>query len=98
MRESIEVYEVNRMNKLLTLNINCSLGRFCLSAEPEESLLAFSTNIVTGKLNLYNLANLQQELQLHAHNSPIILMCFNQCGTLLATASCKVLKNVMSRK
>jgi WD40 repeat protein len=90
MRESIEVYEVNRMHKLLTLSVDCSLGRFCLSAEPEESLLAFSTDIITGTLNLYNLANLHQELQLHAHNSPIILMCFNQLGTLLATTSCKV--------
>eukprot|EP00826_Nyctotherus_ovalis_P006072 TRINITY_DN1139_c0_g1_i3.p1 TRINITY_DN1139_c0_g1~~TRINITY_DN1139_c0_g1_i3.p1 ORF type:complete len:265 (+),score=52.79 TRINITY_DN1139_c0_g1_i3:535-1329(+) len=88
MRNSIEIYDVNRMNKLRTLNIYSPLGRFSLSPDPEESLLAYSTDIVTGKLHVYNLTCLSQELELKAHHSPIILLCFNQRGSLLATASC----------
>jgi WD40 repeat protein len=75
---------------MFTLGIDCSLGRFALSPGSDGSFLAFSTDILTGKVSLYNLTNSTQELVIAAHETPVIRLAFNEKGTLLATASCNV--------
>ena len=67
-----------------------SEGRFALSSGSELSYLAFSTDIVMGRVTLYNLLTYTQEKEIAAHNSPVVFMTFNERGNLLATLSCNV--------
>jgi len=78
------------MHKQLTLTMNCSLGRFALSPGGEDSFLVYTTDIYQGKITLYNLNTYTQEMEVLAHDSPVIQFAFNEKGTMLATVSCKV--------
>ena len=91
MKEKIDVYDIRNMHKMFTLNLDCSLGRFALSPSSDNSFLSFSTDLVVGKVTLYNLSTCTQEHEILAHDTPIVQMIFNERSSLLATVSCNVL-------
>lgn len=99
MEDRIHLYEMSTMKILKTVE-TCSNDTgdnptlppvFALSPSPGSPLLAYPTIGEAGEIGLLDTETLQVVGLVHAHKSPVSLCVFNQEGSMLATASDKVI-------
>ena len=63
-----------------------------LSPSSENCFIAYPANASTGEVLIFDAINLQTVNIMQAHKSPLSHLAFNYDGTMLATASDKVLR------
>ncbi len=81
---------MNVMQRVHIIQLSSPLGRFALSPAPDNAYFAYSTDLVNGGIMIYDLIGIKEQTYISAHDTPVLLMSFNQTGSLLATASCSV--------
>lgn len=91
LEESLYVHNIRDMKVLHTIRDtppNPS-GICALSANSDNSLLAYPGSPHTGEVQIFDVTNLKAVTMIHAHNNPLAAMAFNRDATHLATASDK---------
>ena len=98
LEESIYIHNIRDMKLLHTIketppNPN---GLCALSANSDNCLLAYPANQSNGELLIFDAQNLQNKLNIAAHDNPLAAIAFDSTGLKIATASEKVIQQLFS--
>jgi autophagy-related protein 18 len=99
LQSQIHIYDITSM-KLIHSIETCSnpSGVCAMSSSSDMSLIAYPTQQDVGELMVFDAVSLQAVNIVQAHKSAVALASFNFDGTLLATASEKVLEALIRER
>ena len=99
LEEHIYLYDMSNMKLLNTIDTNPNPNALsALSPSSENCYLAYPSNSSgsAGELLIFDAIHLQPITIIQAHKSPLSCVAFSYDGSLVATASDKVLHNFLS--
>lgn len=92
LEEHIHIYDISNMKILHTIDTSPNPNALCaLSPSSDNCYVAYPANNTTGEVLIFDALSLQTVNIIQAHKSPVACLSFNYDGTMLATASDKVI-------
>lgn len=90
-RNFLHIYTTGEMTVISTIDVGTvTLGKLVLSPNSEKNnYVCYSSSSDEGMVKIFDLLYLSSKTSIKAHKSPILKMCINYKGDMLATCSCK---------